>query len=149
MKIVVLADAQNRGKSAAIKCVAEVFACKPGYTVIDRTKAAQIDWNITVRSSAGILIAFCSGGDYLDMIDDNIEYAQKHKCDILVSAARSKGAGFNRIAQFMQKKGNAGLIIKAIDFYKEGNFLSDNKNNHAAITQLTVRHLMRVIEYVM
>jgi len=36
MKVVVLADAHDRGKSTAIKCAAEVFACKPGYTVIAR-----------------------------------------------------------------------------------------------------------------
>ena len=149
MKVVVLADAQNRGKSAAIKCAAEVFACKPGYTVIDRTQTAPIDMNMTVKSQDGFLIAFCSGGDTIDMISENIGYAQNHNCDILVSAARSKGGGLDCLADFMRKTGNDGLILKTIGSYKVGSLLADTSNNHAAITWLTVRHLMRVIEYVM
>lgn len=148
MKVVVLTDAANRGKSAAIKGVAEIFANKPGCKVVDQPQTRHIDVDMIIKTAKGKLIAFCSGGDDFEMVDRNIKYAQKHSCDILVSASRSRGKGYDRIADFMQEKGNAGLIVKPIDFYEVGNFLSDNANNHAAVCDLTVLHLERVIEYV-
>lgn len=149
MKVVVLADAANRGKSSAIKGVAEIFANKPACQVVDRTPISTIDENMIIKTGQGDLIAFCSGGDDFEMVDRNIKYAQSHSCDILVSASRSKGKGYDRIAEFMQQSGNAGLIVKAIDFYPAGNFISDNSNDHAVVTRLTVQHLERVIEYVL
>ena len=102
MKVIVLADASNRGKSSSIKGVAKVFVNKPTCRVVDRTPISTIDENMIIKTEQGDLIAFCSGGDDFETVGSNIKYAQENNCNILVSASRSKGRTFNIISDFMQ-----------------------------------------------
>ena len=147
MKIIVLTDASNRGKTTSIKLLATYFTRQEGFSTKVHISMPSNDENVVIETSNGSNIALCSGGDDRLTVEGNINFALSHNCDILVSAARSKGDGYNKITDFILQKGNSGLLVKAIDFWAENNCLADNENKNLAISSLTAEHLKRIVEY--
>ena len=148
MKVIAVVGAARRGKTTSIKKSAEEFADMPEFSTYLSNIANDEDLQSVIENKNGMRIAFCSAGDYWEDVDKNIEFALSNKCDILVAASRSRGAGYNRITEFMCEKGNSGLIIKTIDFYPEENVLADNENNHSALSDLTAKHIVSMVKYV-
>lgn len=87
MKILSLNGRPNCGKTHTLIMVCDMLAneCK----VIDETLCGGDDKRVTYEVD-DIVVSVCTGGDSVEIIQENIEYFLNQNCDIAISACRSK-----------------------------------------------------------
>lgn len=86
MKIISLNGRPECGKTNTLKMVCERLSKE--YMVVDKTECGP-DIRITFRVN-DIVVSVCTGGDSVEIIQENIAYFTEHECDLAISANRSK-----------------------------------------------------------
>lgn len=87
MKIISLNGRSSCGKTHTLLMVCEMLS-KYG-RVIDEVLCGGDDKRVTYEVNDKV-ISVCTGGDNVEIIQENIEYFLNQNCDIAISACRSK-----------------------------------------------------------
>ena len=152
MKIIAMQGAANKGKTSTIQNAYETFKTRG---CVDFFHPFGNDFEAIITMPDNKKIGFFSQGDWPENTLHNIKTAGEWECDILVTAVRTKGGTVDVMKEYcFQNTDNEVLLLGVIDMWTNSNPVSAiydniNGNNSEAISALSARHLLNVLEYVM
>lgn len=101
-RIIALYGHAQCGKSSTLNYLRQMLR-KSGTTI---TAESNNYWDRReVISYKSQVVALCPGGDNEGVIEKNIEYAEEHNADILITASRVRGNGPKRITDYSDANG--------------------------------------------
>lgn len=152
MRIIAMHGIANTGKTTVIRKAYDVFV-KTATVISYKIRENGYDFEAVAKTSSGKIVGFFSQGDYAEDASGNIKNAEAAGCNVLVTAVRTKGATLNTVADYCrQKPDHEVLLVGVIDMWTDSNPASkvyDSGNNYSAISDLTCRHLLTVLDYVL
>ncbi|MCI5779043.1 MAG: hypothetical protein MR051_04410 [Lentisphaeria bacterium] len=152
MRIIAMYGTANTGKTSAIRKAYEIFS-KTVSVVSFKFRENGDDFEAILRMPNGKTVGFFSQGDCGEDTEHNIEVAEKAGCDVLVTAVRTKGTTLNEVEEYCrQKPEHEVLLVGVIGMWPDSNPASevyDSVNKSSAISDLTAKHLLNVLEYVL
>ena len=97
-KIIALSGKAESGKTTTLNILINLLSIVSDSFEISREydSMATFTFNDTI-------ISVCTPGDTGDILQENIDYFEEQKCDVCVSAIRTKGAGWNLYKEFAKK----------------------------------------------
>lgn len=87
MMIISLNGRPSCGKTHTLLMLCDMLS--KSYKVIDETLQGGEDKRVTCEVG-DMVVSVCTGGDSVEIIQENIDYFQNQNCDIAISACRSK-----------------------------------------------------------
>lgn len=104
MKIIGLYGTHDIGKTTTLNKLIDLLSLIANNYEIDRSYDTFAYFVINEKN-----IVVCTPGDNKEAIENNIEFLEKHDCDVFVTATRTKGKTVNGIEKLTKKK-SAELI---------------------------------------
>lgn len=129
-RIIALYGKSKIGKSTTLNILIDLLRI-----VADSYKINKDYEGYATFDFAGKKISICTPGDNEEIIESNIAYFNKQKCDIAISATRTKGEGKKLFDSFVERK-----KVEFLRIHKESNF-SSNAKTAAKLFQLVTEYL--------
>lgn len=102
-RIIVLYGPSNCGKTQTLDYLREIIREHGGQSIsIEMYPSGDCSEAFLYK---GVVISVGTGGDIVDMIEENFLFAEKWKANIIVTASRTRGAGVDHINQKAEEYG--------------------------------------------
>lgn len=102
-KIIVLYGKGKKGKTATLKKLIEEMRKDSSFSEEEAEQYLDDDERI-ICTYKNKRIAITTGGDSNDIIKGNLDFFERYKCDILVTAASAGSGAFTRIKDYTKDK---------------------------------------------
>lgn len=105
-KIIVLYGAKDKGKTTTLKKLIEEMRKDSSFSgeILEPYLINLKDDKKITCTYKNKRIAITTGGDSNDIINENLEFFERYKCDILVTAASAGSGAFTRIKDYTKNK---------------------------------------------
>ena len=84
-KLIILQGNPNIGKTTTLLRVIDFLKKARGFVPINSIGRGK-DQRVLLRNNQGFLVAICTAGDSLEVIEENYRFFLKNECDVMISA---------------------------------------------------------------
>ena len=132
-KLIILQGNSNIGKTTTLLAVIHQMKQK-GFST-DEEQPRKRDQRVLLKDANGFAVVICTGGDSLDIIEQNYRFFLEHDCDVMVSACSINVATHVHGTRTNLMK--TGLIGFASGYWKSREVHFNENSDHVKIFTLT------------